>query len=41
MPGTVSPHYKEAMLERMIDLRAGPITGVASQWDYEQNKWKS
>jgi len=39
------PHYenenKERMLQHMIDTMSEPITGVASQWDYEKNRWKA
>ena len=38
---TVQEEYKEAMLQRAIDLRMEPITGVSSKWDYEKGRWKA
>uniref|UniRef100_V5HGC5 Cytochrome c oxidase subunit 4 n=1 Tax=Ixodes ricinus TaxID=34613 RepID=V5HGC5_IXORI len=40
LPESCSPEAKEAQLKRMIDLRVNPIDGVASKWDYENNRWK-
>ncbi|KAK8388191.1 hypothetical protein O3P69_020224 [Scylla paramamosain] len=40
IPDTLSPEKKEAQLKRMIDLRANPIHGVSSKWDYEKGDWK-
>ncbi|XP_029835971.2 cytochrome c oxidase subunit 4 isoform 1, mitochondrial [Ixodes scapularis] len=40
LPESCSPAAKEAQLKRMIDLRVNPIDGVASKWDYENNRWK-
>jgi len=39
-PPTMANEYKEAMLERQIDLHSEPITGPASKWDYEKKQWK-
>lgn len=30
----------QAQLKRMIDLRANPVQGISSQWDYEKGDWK-
>ncbi|XP_045111086.1 cytochrome c oxidase subunit 4 isoform 1, mitochondrial-like isoform X2 [Portunus trituberculatus] len=40
IPDTLSQEKKEAQLKRMIDLRANPVTGVSSKWDYEKGDWK-
>jgi len=40
LPETLNPDRMEAQLKRMIDLRANPIEGVSSQWDYEKGDWK-
>jgi len=40
MPASTSEEAKKAQLERMIQLRVNPISGVASKWDYENNRWK-
>merc|ERR1711874_697784 len=37
MPETFEPERQKAQLERMIALRANPIEGPASMWDYEKN----
>lgn len=40
LPSSVSDEAKQAQLKRMIDMRANPIEGIASKWDYEKNCWK-
>lgn len=40
IPDTLSQEKKEAQLKRMIDLRANPVTGISSKWDYEKGDWK-
>merc|ERR1711970_1694657 len=40
MPDTFEPERQKAQLERMIALRANPIEGPASKWDYEKGDWK-
>lgn len=40
LPGTITEEWKEKQTEQMIRQRQNPIEGVASKWDYENNKWK-
>merc|ERR1712212_1051920 len=40
MPDTFEPERQNAQLERMIALKANPVQGPASQWDYEKSDWK-
>ncbi|KAG7164650.1 Cytochrome c oxidase subunit 4-like [Homarus americanus] len=40
LPETLKPEYQEAQLKRMIDLRANPVEGTSSQWDYSKGDWK-
>ncbi|KAI5641202.1 cytochrome c oxidase subunit IV domain-containing protein [Phthorimaea operculella] len=30
---------QKAQLKRMLDLKVNPIDGLASKWDYENNRW--
>ncbi|CAH1778614.1 unnamed protein product [Owenia fusiformis] len=39
-PETITPEYQQKNLERMIAQRQGIVEGVASKWDYENNRWK-
>ncbi|XP_063702868.1 cytochrome c oxidase subunit 4 isoform 1, mitochondrial-like [Culicoides brevitarsis] len=39
-PITLSEERKKAQLKRMLDLNMNPIHGIASKWDYENNRWK-
>jgi len=39
-PRTINREWQEAQLKKMIVLRSGPVEGVASNYDYENNKWK-
>uniref|UniRef100_A0A915KP03 Cytochrome c oxidase subunit 4 n=1 Tax=Romanomermis culicivorax TaxID=13658 RepID=A0A915KP03_ROMCU len=36
-----SNEHKEKILQNMIDTFSEPISGVASKWDYENNRWKA
>lgn len=40
MPPTLDEEHQRAQLKRMIDLEMNPIHGIASNWDYENKKWK-
>jgi len=40
LPETLDQDRMEAQLKRMIDLRANPVEGVSSKWDYEKGDWK-
>ncbi|XP_013782881.1 cytochrome c oxidase subunit 4 isoform 1, mitochondrial-like [Limulus polyphemus] len=40
MPDSFTPEKKAAQLQRIIDLRVNPIEGLASKYDYENNRWK-
>ena len=40
MPVTFSEERQKAQLERMLDLEVNPVTGIASEWDYQNKKWK-
>lgn len=40
MPHTITDEWKEATLEKMVTMRANPIDGVASKYDYEKGQWK-
>uniref|UniRef100_A0A1A9W0A5 Cytochrome c oxidase subunit 4 n=1 Tax=Glossina brevipalpis TaxID=37001 RepID=A0A1A9W0A5_9MUSC len=41
LPITFDDEHKKAQLKRMIDLEMNPVTGLASKWDYQNNKWKN
>merc|ERR1712117_222926 len=41
LPDTITNEAKQkAQIERMIAMRANPIEGLTSNYDYEQGKWK-
>uniref|UniRef100_A0A6M2CRT0 Cytochrome c oxidase subunit 4 n=1 Tax=Rhipicephalus microplus TaxID=6941 RepID=A0A6M2CRT0_RHIMP len=40
LPESTSLEARQAQLQRMIDLRVNPVEGIASKWDYENNRWK-
>ncbi|XP_037960386.1 cytochrome c oxidase subunit 4 isoform 1, mitochondrial [Teleopsis dalmanni] len=40
LPVTFDEPHQKAQLERMLDLEVNPVTGLSSQWDYENKKWK-
>lgn len=39
-PVTLQEDRKKAQLKRMLDLNMNPVHGLASKWDYENNRWK-
>ncbi|XP_018420165.1 PREDICTED: cytochrome c oxidase subunit 4 isoform 1, mitochondrial-like [Nanorana parkeri] len=40
VPHTLSEEWIAMQTKRMIDMRVCPITGFATNWDYEKNEWK-
>jgi cytochrome c oxidase subunit 4 len=40
LPKSFELENRQAQLQRMIDLRVDQITGLTSEYDYENNKWK-
>lgn len=40
MRPSLSLEARQAQLQRLIALKANPITGLASKWDYEKDDWK-
>lgn len=40
-PSTVSEEGRKLNLKRQILLEADPVDGLASKWDYENNRWKN
>ncbi|NP_001073120.1 cytochrome c oxidase subunit 4 isoform 1, mitochondrial-like [Bombyx mandarina] len=40
IPDSLSEERQKAQLQRMLDLKVNPIDGLASKWDYENNRWK-
>jgi len=41
LPYTFSEEWREMELRYMIDTHSEPITGIASKWDYEKERWKA
>ncbi|XP_018573891.1 cytochrome c oxidase subunit 4 isoform 1, mitochondrial-like [Anoplophora glabripennis] len=39
-PESFKPAWVRAQMRRQIDLQVNPITGLASNWDYEKEDWK-
>ncbi|XP_039961473.1 cytochrome c oxidase subunit 4 isoform 1, mitochondrial-like [Bactrocera tryoni] len=39
-PETFDEKRRSAQLKRMIALEVNPVTGLASKWDYEKDRWK-
>ncbi|XP_053947850.1 cytochrome c oxidase subunit 4 isoform 1, mitochondrial-like [Anastrepha ludens] len=39
-PETFDEKRRSAQLKRMIALEMNPVTGLASKWDYEKERWK-
>ncbi|XP_049880226.1 cytochrome c oxidase subunit 4 isoform 1, mitochondrial-like [Pectinophora gossypiella] len=40
LPESLSEERQKAQLKRMLDLKVNPVDGLASNWDYENNRWK-
>ncbi|XP_063801755.1 cytochrome c oxidase subunit 4 isoform 1, mitochondrial isoform X2 [Pseudophryne corroboree] len=40
IPHTLSNDWVAMQTKRMLDMRAGPIEGLSSKWDFENNQWK-
>lgn len=40
IPETFDDEHQKAQLKRMLDLGVGPVNGLSSKWDYDNNKWK-
>lgn len=40
VPVTFDEEHQKAQLKRMLDLKVNPVDGLASKWDYENNRWK-
>ncbi|XP_048484277.1 cytochrome c oxidase subunit 4 isoform 1, mitochondrial [Plutella xylostella] len=40
LPETFDDEHQKAQLKRMLDLKVNPVDGLASKWDYENNRWK-
>lgn len=40
LPSTITEEWKVETAKRMIIQRQGPVDGLASKFDYENNKWK-
>ena len=41
LPETITDEEKlKAQIERMIAMRANPVEGLTSNYDYEKGRWK-
>nr|XP_012620122.1 cytochrome c oxidase subunit 4 isoform 1, mitochondrial [Microcebus murinus] len=40
IPHTFDEDWVAMQTKRILDMRSGPIHGLASKWDYEKNEWK-
>ena len=40
LPHTITEEWKEASLQKMIDIGANPVTGLTSKYDYDKKQWK-
>ncbi|XP_068117477.1 cytochrome c oxidase subunit 4 isoform 1, mitochondrial [Hyperolius riggenbachi] len=40
LPHTLSEEWVAMQTKRMLDMRANPVQGFSSKWDYEKNEWK-
>ncbi|XP_028265796.1 cytochrome c oxidase subunit 4 isoform 2, mitochondrial [Parambassis ranga] len=39
-PRTFDEDWQAQQLQRMLDMRVGPVHGLSSHWDYEKGQWK-
>uniref|UniRef100_A0A8C0X219 Cytochrome c oxidase subunit 4 n=1 Tax=Castor canadensis TaxID=51338 RepID=A0A8C0X219_CASCN len=39
-PVTLTDERKAQQLQRILDMKANPVQGLASRWDYEKKEWK-
>ncbi|XP_008575503.1 PREDICTED: cytochrome c oxidase subunit 4 isoform 2, mitochondrial [Galeopterus variegatus] len=39
-PITLTDEWKAKQLQRILDMKANPVQGLASRWDYEKKQWK-
>ncbi|XP_061780805.1 cytochrome c oxidase subunit 4 isoform 2, mitochondrial isoform X1 [Nerophis lumbriciformis] len=39
-PPTFDAELQAKQVQRMLDMRVGPIQGISSKWDYEKGQWK-
>ncbi|XP_028904568.1 cytochrome c oxidase subunit 4 isoform 2, mitochondrial [Ornithorhynchus anatinus] len=39
-PPTLSARWKAQQLRRTLDMKANPVQGLASKWDYRRDQWK-
>ncbi|KAL0812171.1 hypothetical protein ABMA28_009548 [Loxostege sticticalis] len=40
LPESLNETNQKAQLRRMLDMKVNPVDGLASKWDYENNRWK-
>jgi len=40
LPHTITREWQVAQLELMLKQQQNPIQGLASHWDYDNNRWK-
>ncbi|XP_059061336.1 cytochrome c oxidase subunit 4 isoform 1, mitochondrial-like [Achroia grisella] len=40
LPASLSKASQKAQLRRMLEIRANPIDGISSKWDYDNDRWK-
>ncbi|XP_071816408.1 cytochrome c oxidase subunit 4 isoform 1, mitochondrial-like [Apostichopus japonicus] len=40
LPPSMTSEWQEAQLKYNIKIRNNPVTGLASEWDYQKNDWK-
>jgi len=40
MPSTITAEWQEEQVKKMVRQRQGILEGVASKWDYENERWK-
>ncbi|XP_012521236.1 PREDICTED: cytochrome c oxidase subunit 4 isoform 2, mitochondrial [Propithecus coquereli] len=39
-PITLTDEWRAQQLQRILDMKANPVQGLASRWDYEKKQWK-